>query len=155
VTAAEREVTHLFAQLDLRDVVVEGADLAMEMPTAPHLTNARGALQGGLIATLIDVVAGRAALEGMPSLESVATSDLTVHYLAPVVVGPARAEARVLRRGRRSVVLRVEVYDGGTDRLAAVSTIAFAVLEPRTRDGGRVEGRALLVSGTTPLPAAD
>jgi uncharacterized protein (TIGR00369 family) len=123
---------HLFAQLDMRDVVVAGVDLAMEMPTAPNLTNARGALQGGLIATLIDVVAGRLALQGMPSLESVATSDLSVHYLAPVVVGPARAEARVLRRGRRSVVISVEVYDVGADRLAAVSTIAFAVLTPRS-----------------------
>jgi uncharacterized protein (TIGR00369 family) len=123
---------HLFAQLDMRDVVVDGIDLAMELPTGPHLTNARGALQGGLIATLIDIVAGRLALQGMPSLESVATSDLNVHYLAPVVVGPARAEARVLRRGKRSVVVSVEVYDVGADRLAAVSTIAFAVLTPRS-----------------------
>jgi uncharacterized protein (TIGR00369 family) len=133
VTAtADAAPVHLFAQLEMRDVAVDGADLAIEMPTAPHLTNARGALQGGLIATLIDVVAGRAALEGLPSLESVATSDLTVHYLAPVVVGPARAEARVLRRGSRSVVVDVQVHDAGADRLAAVSTIAFAVLTPRT-----------------------
>jgi uncharacterized protein (TIGR00369 family) len=123
---------HLFAQLNMRDVAVEGADLAMELPTAANRTNARGGLQGGLIATLIDVVAGRAALQGLPSLESVATSDLTVHYLAPVLVGPARAEARVLRRGRRSVVVSVDVYDAGADVLAAVSTIAFAVLRPRS-----------------------
>jgi uncharacterized protein (TIGR00369 family) len=134
VTAARTDVRpeHLFAQLHLRDVVVEGTDLAMEMPTAPHLTNARGGLQGGLIATLIDVVAGRAALAGLPSLQSVATTDLTVHYLAPVVEGPARAQAKVLRRGRRSVVLSVEVYDAGTETLAAVSTVAFAVLTPKS-----------------------
>lgn len=122
---------HLFAQLGMRDVVVEGTDLAMEMPTAPHLTNARGALQGGLIATLIDIVAGRLALQGLPSLESVATSDLNIHYLAPVLVGPARAEARILRRGSRTVVVSVEVHDAGAERLAAVSTIAFSVLRPR------------------------
>lgn len=132
MTATDRETEHFFAQLHMRDVVVEGAELAVEMPTAPHKTNARGALQGGLIATLIDVVAGRLALEGLPSLESVATSDLTVHYLAPVVEGPARAQARVLRRGRRSVVVSVEVYDAGSEKLAAVSTIAFAVLTPRS-----------------------
>ena len=132
MTAAAREVQHLFAQLDMRDVEVEGAELAIEMPTAPHLTNARGGLQGGLIATLVDIVAGRLALQGLPSLESVATTDLTVHYLAPVMVGPARAEARVLRRGKRNVVVSVEVRDVGADRLAAVSTIAFAVLQPRS-----------------------
>ncbi|MCU1587704.1 MAG: phenylacetic acid degradation-like protein [Frankiales bacterium] len=128
---ADTRPHHLLSQLGMRDVVVEGADLAMDLPLAPHLTNARGGLQGGLIATLIDIVAGRVALEGLPSLQSIATSDLTVHYLAPVVVGPARAAARVLRRGSRSVVLHVEVHDVGTGKLAAVSTIAFAVLKPR------------------------
>jgi uncharacterized protein (TIGR00369 family) len=122
---------HVLSQLGMTDVVVEGADLAMDLPLGPHLTNARGGLQGGLIATLIDIVAGRVALQGLPSLQSIATSDLTVHYLAPVVVGPARATAKVLRRGSRSVVLHVEVHDVGTGKLAAVSTIAFAVLKPR------------------------
>lgn len=131
MTAKAPDREHFFAQLGMRDVVVDGADLAMEMPTSADRTNARGALQGGLIATLIDVVAGRAALVGLPSAESVATSDLTVHYLAPVIDGPARAVARVLRRGSRSVVVSVEVFDAGADRLAAVSTIAFAVLRPR------------------------
>lgn len=121
---------HLFAQLDLRDVVVEGVDLAMEMSTGPNLTNARGGLQGGLIATLIDIVAGRLALQGLASARSIATADLTVHYLAPILVGPARAQARVLRRGSRSVVVSVEVHDAGADCLAAVGTIAFAVLRP-------------------------
>ena len=111
---------------------MRGVELAMELDNAPDRTNARGAVQGGLIATLIDIVAGRLAVQGLPSAESVATSDLTIHYLAPVVEGPARAQARVLRRGQRSVVLQVEVYDVGADRLAAVSTIAFAVLRPRS-----------------------
>ncbi|MDT7572515.1 MAG: hypothetical protein QOE05_2689 [Actinomycetota bacterium] len=133
-TAKERPARgeHFFSQLDMRDVEVDGVDLAMELATAPNLTNARGALQGGLIATLIDIVAGRVALQGLPSAESVATSDLTIHYLAPVLDGPAQARATVLRRGSRSVVVSVEVYDVAADRLAAVSTIAFAVLRPRS-----------------------
>jgi uncharacterized protein (TIGR00369 family) len=129
-TSTDARPKHLFAQLKMRDVEVEGVELAMEMPTAPDRTNARGALQGGLIATLVDIVAGRLALQGQPSDQSVATSDLTIHYLAPILTGPARAEARVLRRGSRSVVLNVEVYDAGEERLAAVATIAFAVLRP-------------------------
>jgi uncharacterized protein (TIGR00369 family) len=132
--AAERP-PHVLSQLGMRDVAVDGVDLAIEIETGPHLANSRGALQGGLIATLIDIVGGRLALQGLPSLQSIATSDLTVHYLAPVVVGPARAQGRVLRRGRRSVVIAVEVHDVGADRLAAVSTIAFAVLRPAESDG--------------------
>ena len=123
---------HFLAQLDMRDVEVEGSDLSMELATAPNLANSRGALQGGLIATLIDIVAGRLAMARVKPGESVATSDLTIHYLAPIVDGPARAQAKVLRSGSRTVVLAVEVYDVATDRLAAVSTIAFAIMRPRS-----------------------
>lgn len=122
---------HFLSQLGLRDVEVEGVELAMEMGTAPELANSRGALQGGLIATLIDIIAGRLALQGTSAAETIATSDLTIHYLAPIIDGPAQARAKVLRRGSRSVILHVEVYDVATDKLAAVSTIGFAVMRPR------------------------
>ena len=121
---------HLFMSLGMTDVEVEGADLAVEMPVSPRLANSRGGLQGGLIATLIDVVAGRLAMDGAKAGHSSATSDMSIHFLAPIVVGPARAEGRVLRRGRRSVVVHVDVRDLATDRLAAVSTISFTVLAP-------------------------
>jgi acyl-coenzyme A thioesterase PaaI-like protein len=49
-----------------------------------------------------------------------------------VIVGPARTEARIIRNGKTSIVLLVEVTDVGRDKLAAVSTIAFTVLAPRT-----------------------
>ena len=77
---------------------------------------------------IIDVVAGRLAYRGLDRGLSVATTDLNIHYLAPVVDGPARAQARVLRRGRRMIVLSVDVYDVATGQLAAASTITFAVV---------------------------
>jgi uncharacterized protein (TIGR00369 family) len=124
----DRRRDHFLAKLGLRDVDVEGCELAMEIPTRPDLANMRGALQGGLIATLIDVVGGRLAYRGVEKGASVATTDLNIHYLAPVIEGPARAQGRVLRRGRRLVVLSVDVYDVATGQLAAASTITFAVL---------------------------
>jgi len=128
--AARRD--HFLAKLGLRDVEVEGVELAMEIPTRPDLANMRGALQGGLIATLIDVVGGRLAYRGLEPGSSVATTDLNIHYLAPIIDGPARAQGRVLRRGRRMVVLTVDVYDVATGQLAAASTISFAVLRSRS-----------------------
>lgn len=122
-----------FASFGMSDVDVPGADLAMQMPHDDTRANAVGALQGGLIATLIDVVAGRAALACLPDDHRVVTTDLTIHFLAPVAVGPAQAEAHIMRRGRRSIVLRVEVHDVSTHKLAAIATIGFAVFDPRGR----------------------
>ena len=121
---------HLFTSLGMVDVEVDGADLAIEMPVTPRVANSRGGLQGGLIATLIDVVAGRLAMDGADAGHSSATSDMNIHFLAPIVEGPARAEGKVLRRGRRSVVVHVDVHDLASERLAAVSTISFTVLAP-------------------------
>jgi uncharacterized protein (TIGR00369 family) len=126
---------HLFQQLGTRDLPSLADHLVIEMDIRPEFANVRGALQGGLIAVLVDVCAGRLAYLSCDHENgfSTATSDLSIHYLSPVAVGPARAEARVLRQGLSAIVLQVEVTDVGRDnKLAAISTIAFTVVAPRT-----------------------
>ena len=122
---------HLLGQLGMRDVLETDERLIIEMDNRPDLTNIRGALQGGLVATLIDIAAGRLAERHVRTGQSVTTADMNVHYLAPVVVGPARAEATIVRAGKRLIVTAVDVTDVGRDRLAARSTLTFAVLDPR------------------------
>ncbi len=122
---------HLFADFGFHDVEASGCDLAMEMPLTPRVSNTRGALQGGLIATLVDVVAGRAAVEALPAGYGAATSDMNLHYLSGVTVGPARAEARVLRAGKRMIVVQVDVYDVGRSVLSTTATTTFVAMELR------------------------
>ena len=129
--AATGDGVHILNQLGYRDRVEDDERLVMEMDNRPDLTNVRGALQGGLLATLIDIAAGRLAGRHVGPGQDVTTADMTVHFLAPVVVGPARAEATILRAGRRLIVTSVDVTDVGRDRLAARSTLSFAVLDPR------------------------
>ncbi|HWA66967.1 MAG TPA: PaaI family thioesterase [Mycobacteriales bacterium] len=125
---------HILGQLGMYDVAADGCDLAMELPLRPQLANSRGGLQGGLLATLVDIVAGRAAIASLPPGYSAATSDMNLHFMSAVTVGPARAEATVLRQGKRMCVVRVEVYDGGRDdKWCATATTTFVVLE--LRDG--------------------
>jgi uncharacterized protein (TIGR00369 family) len=125
----ERE--HLLHQLGMRDVEDSVERLVIEMDNRPDLANIRGALQGGLVATLIDIAAGRLAGNVVGANQNVTTADMNVHFLAPIVTGPARAEATVVRAGRRLIVLAVDVFDAGRDRLAARATLTFAVLDPR------------------------
>jgi uncharacterized protein (TIGR00369 family) len=122
---------HLLGQLGIHDVLETDERFVLEMENRPDLANTRGALQGGLVATLIDIAAGRLAERHVRAGQSVTTADMTVHFLAPVVVGPARAEATIVRAGKRTIVTAVDVTDVGRDRLAARSTLSFAVLDPR------------------------
>jgi acyl-coenzyme A thioesterase PaaI-like protein len=56
---------------------------------------------------------------------------MTIHFLTPIVEGPARATTTVVRAGRRTIVVAVDVTDVGGERLAARATLSFAVLTPR------------------------
>jgi uncharacterized protein (TIGR00369 family) len=128
----ERE--HVLRQLGMRDMDGSGDSverLVIEIDNRPDLANIRGALQGGLVATLIDIAAGRLAGNIVGASQDVTTADMNVHFLAPIVTGPARAEATVVRAGRRLIVMAVDVFDAGRDRLAARATLTFAVLDPR------------------------
>lgn len=129
-SAVVAEGRHLFSGLRMRDVVVDGADLAVELDLDETIANPTGALQGGLVATLADIVGGRMAMDGLDDHSIVVTADLTVHYVGPVQRGPAHAVGRVLRRGRRNVVTRVDVFDGRDGPLAAACQLAFTIVRP-------------------------
>ncbi|MCV7105944.1 PaaI family thioesterase [Mycolicibacterium chitae] len=122
---------HLLHLLDYRTVVETDERVVMELDNRPDLVNVRGALQGGLIATLIDIAGGVLAGRHVGADQDVTTADLNIHYLAPVVQGPARAEATIVRAGRRLIVTGVDVTDVARERLAARSTLSFAVLDRR------------------------
>ncbi len=124
---------HIWSQLSMTDVEVDGADLAIALEIDPRLTNPHGGLQGGLVATLADIVAGRAANDGLEDGAAAVTSDLHVHYLAAITTGPAVAVARIVRRGRRSIVVQVDVFDGHDGPLAAVCTVGWSVIRPAGR----------------------
>jgi uncharacterized protein (TIGR00369 family) len=114
----------------------------MEMSVTPRVVNSSGALQGGLLATLIDMVAGVSLLRGDHGYGRAATSEMQISYLAGARVGPVRAEARILRQGYRTAVVRVDVYDVGADDLyVAAATLTFSVKQGDPVDFGDA-GRA-------------
>ena len=102
----------------------------MEMPVDERVTNTAGGLQGGLIATMADVTAGQLAARSTPFGHAIATTDLFIRYLRPIKVrnGPARAVARILRTGKRSVVIQVDIYRGDDGELGATATVNFAAV---------------------------
>lgn len=124
------ETAHVLQLLDYREVESTADRLVLEMDNRPDLANVRGALQGGLVATLQGAAAGMLAGNASGVGYDVTTADLNIHFLAPIM-GTARAEAKVVRAGKRLIVTSVDVTDVTRGRLAARATLTFAVLEPR------------------------
>ena len=124
-------LAELFAQIGMRPSTHEG-EFAMTMPVSPQVTNTSGALQGGLIATLVDVAGGQVGLDYLQPGTTMTTADLFVCYLRPIRQGSARAVPRVLRAGRRALVMQVDIYGDSDDELAATATVNFAIVNGPT-----------------------
>jgi uncharacterized protein (TIGR00369 family) len=136
-SAAAPTLGELFAQVGMRPGTHDG-EFAMTMPVSPSVVNTSGALQGGLIATLVDVAGGHFGLGYLEQGTTMTTADLVVRYLRPIRQGSALAVPRMLRAGRRAMVMQVDIYgEDGHDgaELAATATVNFAIINGATPTG--------------------
>ena len=126
------DIFELFELIGYRDAPSLDGEAVVELPVAPHVLNTNGGLQGGLLATLVDTAAGKLAMRLLPPGHSVVTSDLNLRYLRPVTDGAARAKARVVHDGKRSMVVQVEISTSPGDELAVIATVCFAKILTRS-----------------------
>lgn len=133
VQLAPPTLSELFSQIGMRPGARDG-EFAMTMPVSPQVVNTSGALQGGLVATLVDVAGGQFGLEYLRPDTTMTTADLFIRYLRPIRQGSAFAVPRMLRSGRRAMVMQIDVYgDGdGDEALLATATVNFAVINGAT-----------------------
>jgi len=126
-------LSELFQQIGMRPGTHNG-EFAMTIPVSPQVVNTSGALQGGLIATLIDVAGGQFGLDYLQDGTTMTTADMNIRYLRPIRQGTAYAVPRMLRNGKRAMVMQVDVYGdgGGEEQLLASATVNFAVINGPT-----------------------
>ncbi|CAN7339510.1 PaaI family thioesterase [Mycolicibacterium frederiksbergense] len=124
-------IFELFELIGYRDAPGADDEAIVELPVAAHVVNTNGGLQGGLLATLVDTAAGKLAMRQAPPGHSVVTSDLSLQYLRPIASGAARAVARIVHSGKRSMVVQVEISSVPDDDLAVIATVSFAKILAR------------------------
>jgi uncharacterized protein (TIGR00369 family) len=128
-TVYEDRPGHILARMRLWEVEDPEVGPALEVDLDESLCNPHGSPHASVLAGLIDCAAAGAAARVTGS-EALAGADVHIRFLATVRVGPARALARVLKPGRRSIVVQVEVVDVGDDRRPVASaTMSFARLD--------------------------
>jgi uncharacterized protein (TIGR00369 family) len=111
--------------LGLEFVGAERGAATYALDVRPELTRMEGILHGGAVASLLDTAAACAVHTLLAPGGRTVTVDLTVHYLRPVSAGRVEARARVLREGRRLVILSVEATDEGGSLVASAVTTYF------------------------------
>ena len=110
------------------DVVV-----SLEMDRTEEVLNLAGNPHGGAIVALIDHAGGLATAVALGA--GGPTADLHVRFLRAPDGSPIRADARILRRGRRLAIIEVRVC-GQSGKLAAIGTMSITPMG----EGPAVEG---------------
>ena len=106
------------------DEVSPGSAL-MRLKPGPRTTNSsRGNINGGVLATMVDMVGAVALSTAFDGLMPFATSDLHVRYLEPAI-GPAVATATVLRLSRAGAVVEARVHCA--EKVVVVATMNFSI----------------------------
>lgn len=121
-----RPATGFREHLGFEDVTFEDGRAVMRIEVEDRHRSPRGLLHGGALLALADVTgtalamrsnAAEAGGDGRP----MAVVGVHASILGNQAEGEVRAEAEVVRRGRRLTVIRVSVY-GSDDRLLAEMT---------------------------------
>ena len=109
--------------LGIKLAQIDSGTATLRMPVRKQLTQNHGVVHGGAMASLIDSATAFAIISLLELQEKVTTVDLTISYLRPVTKGQLNCAAKVVRSGRRLLVVSAEVFDDAQKLVAtALST---------------------------------
>jgi len=103
-------------------------EATLHLTVRDELTQNQGVMHGGAVASLIDTASAFAVVTQLEPDERVTTTDLTIHYLRPIVSGRLSATARIVRGGRRLFVLSIEVIND-QQKLVATAITTYIKLQ--------------------------
>jgi uncharacterized protein (TIGR00369 family) len=105
----------------LESVDPDRGTIAVSFDASDRFLNPFGAVQGGLLAAMLDDTLGPALVATLGPGQFAPTTDLHVQFLCPGSPGRLRGRGRVVRRGRSVAFLAGELLDG-TGTIVATAT---------------------------------
>ncbi len=110
------------------------------MPLKKEFANNIHSLHGGITASIVDSVSGNLA----SSREIMTpTNNMSIYYLNPIMVKEGNyvyAEAKVVKRGKKIIVIKCEIYDNDYT-LAAEAIISFTAAKRKIFENDKDENR--------------
>lgn len=111
--------------LGIEILKAEGGEAEISFNSRPELTNRKGDIHGGVLASLIDLAASRAT-RSLGELKGVATVTLLTNYIAPAQ-GNIVVRATVLKAGRSTSFIDVRVFNADGE-LAAAGSVTLRII---------------------------
>lgn len=101
---------------------IEPGSVTITCPYTPALTQQHGMWHGGVLASLVDVACGYAALSSMPDDREVLTVEFKIQFLKPAESDRVVAVGTVIQAGKTLTVCQGSVFDDSRTRLLATMT---------------------------------
>jgi uncharacterized protein (TIGR00369 family) len=108
---------------------VESGSVTITCGFGQGLTQQHGLFHGGVVASLVDVACGYAALSVMPSDREVLTVEFKIHFLKPARTDRLIAVGHVVQAGRTLTVCEGSVFDSTRTRLLARMTTTMIAVD--------------------------
>lgn len=112
--------------VDAHILSVEAGRVRLQYAVKPEFMHPGGAVQGGIVTVYADMAMALAGQTLCEVDEFLATSQLSISFLAPVMRGPVFADGVVLKRGRSTLFLEAVVKGGDGFDLARATSIGVA-----------------------------
>ena len=113
----------------LVDAHIESVDpgrVRIRYAVKPEFMHPGNAVQGGIVTVYADMAMAMAAQTLCAEGEFLATSQLSVSFLAPVLKGPVFGEGTVVKRGRTTFFMEAVVKDAEGVELARATSVGTA-----------------------------
>ncbi len=117
--------------LGLEAVEAETGRVVLRLRFSEHLLQTLGRVHGGAIFTAADHASGWAAFSTLEPGEHCATLEMKINYLAAVRDEDCLAEARVIHKGKTSIVVEANVR-AASGKLTAKSLATFMIWRPQS-----------------------
>lgn len=113
----------MMSTIEARIDALEKGHAVLSAPILPQFRQQQDFGHAALTFALGDTAAGYAALSVMPLEAEVLTSEIKINLLAPAMGHRLRAEGRVIKPGRRLVVVQSDVFGETDDGDTHVATL--------------------------------
>ncbi|CAM3056086.1 PaaI family thioesterase [Paenibacillus taichungensis] len=118
--------------LGCRFIKGDGEEVQIALTAGEHHTNSMGIIHGGVLTSLMDQCMGMVATAAM-AVDSCVTTNLNVHFLAPMKQGELIVTSTILHQAGRSVTAQSEVRDA-SGTLGCMATATFRIARVKAQN---------------------